>query len=174
MATNIGTGPQDIPLNQFLGEMAFMDNFFSQGEYEPTLTTGGGEFASVTYQADNGGYWHRIGDLCFVTGCMRVDAVNLSGPATTQAVCISLPFPTAARTNGDNADNIGTCRTVIWGGTAGKVPTILGIASSSTPGRANLFATGYDTAAQTVQVQHFGTGATMIQFSIWYRVAGGS
>jgi len=25
MATNIGTGPQDIPLNQFLGEMAFMD-----------------------------------------------------------------------------------------------------------------------------------------------------
>ena len=25
MATNIGTGPQDSPLNQFLGEMAFMD-----------------------------------------------------------------------------------------------------------------------------------------------------
>ena len=25
MATNIGTRPQDIPLNQFLGEMAFMD-----------------------------------------------------------------------------------------------------------------------------------------------------
>ena len=25
MATNIGTGPQDIPLNQFLGEMAFAD-----------------------------------------------------------------------------------------------------------------------------------------------------
>ena len=25
MPTNIGTGPQDIPLNQFLGEMAFMD-----------------------------------------------------------------------------------------------------------------------------------------------------
>ena len=25
MATNIGTGPQDIPLNQFLGEMAFQD-----------------------------------------------------------------------------------------------------------------------------------------------------
>ena len=25
MATNIGTGPQDIPLNQFLGEMAFVD-----------------------------------------------------------------------------------------------------------------------------------------------------
>tara|TARA_Y100000004_G_scaffold93993_1_gene105261 strand:+ start:1007 stop:1507 length:501 start_codon:yes stop_codon:yes gene_type:complete len=26
MATNIGTGPQDIPLNQFLGQMAFMDD----------------------------------------------------------------------------------------------------------------------------------------------------
>ena len=174
MATNIGTGPQDIPLNQFLGEMAFMDNFFSQGEYEPEFTTGGGDFASVDYQADTGGYWHRIGDLCFVTGCVRVNSMNLSGPASTQAVTITLPFPAAARTNGDNADNIGSCRTVIWGGTAGKTPTILGIASSSTPGRANLFATGYDTAAQTVQVQHFGTGGTMIQFSIWYRVAGGS
>ena len=26
MATNIGTEPQDIPLNQFLGQMAFMDD----------------------------------------------------------------------------------------------------------------------------------------------------
>ena len=25
MATNIGTGPRDIPLNQFLGQMAFKD-----------------------------------------------------------------------------------------------------------------------------------------------------
>ena len=25
MSTKIGTRPQDIPLNQFLGEMAFMD-----------------------------------------------------------------------------------------------------------------------------------------------------
>ncbi len=32
MATNIGTGPQDIPLNQFLGEMAFMDNIFEDGD----------------------------------------------------------------------------------------------------------------------------------------------
>ena len=25
MATNIGTNPQDIPLNQYLGELAFLD-----------------------------------------------------------------------------------------------------------------------------------------------------
>ena len=173
MATNIGTGPQDIPLNQFLGEMAFMDNFMSEGHYEPELTTSGGDFASVAYQADTGGYWHRIGNLCFVTGCMRVDSVNLSGPASSSTAAITLPFPAADRTNGDNADNVGSCRTVIWGGTSNRVPTILGVAPSSTPGRANLLATSYDTAANTVQAQHIGTGATMIQFSIWYRVLGG-
>ena len=27
MATNIGTGPKDIPLNQFLGQMAFKDKY---------------------------------------------------------------------------------------------------------------------------------------------------
>lgn len=40
MATNIGTGPQDIPLNQFLGEMAFMDNIFEQGEYSAWMSDG--------------------------------------------------------------------------------------------------------------------------------------
>jgi hypothetical protein len=40
MATNIGTGPQDIPLNQFLGEMAFMDNILEQGTYTSWISDG--------------------------------------------------------------------------------------------------------------------------------------
>lgn len=171
MTTKIGTGPQDIPLNQYLGEMAFMDNLYSEGTYEPELTTSGGDFASVSYQADTGGHWTKIGRICVVTGCLRVTSVNTSGPASTSTIGITLPFPAAARTNGDNADNIGACRTVIWDGTSNRVPTILGVASSTSPGRANLFATSFDTAANTIQAQHFGSGASMIQFSVTYRVA---
>jgi len=39
MATNIGTGPQDIPLNQFLGEMAFMDRPPTHPYLEVALTS---------------------------------------------------------------------------------------------------------------------------------------
>ena len=38
MATNIGTGPQDIPLNQFLGEMAYMDRPPTHPFLEANLT----------------------------------------------------------------------------------------------------------------------------------------
>ena len=38
MATNIGTGPQDIPLNQFLGEMAFMDRPPQRVAFQATIT----------------------------------------------------------------------------------------------------------------------------------------
>ena len=39
MATNIGTGPQDIPLNQFLGEMAFIDKPPTKPAFQATLSS---------------------------------------------------------------------------------------------------------------------------------------
>ena len=172
MATNIGTGPQDIPLNQFLGEMAFMDNFFSQGEYEPEMTTGSGVYNSVTYHPDTGGYWHRIGDLCFVTGCVRFTAIDTSNITGSVAASISLPFPVAPRTNGDNSDNLGVARTILWAGTAGEAPTAVGTSSSSNPGIVNMYATDRTGTAITVQSNDL-TGDSMIQFTVWYRVLGG-
>ena len=61
MATNIGTGPQDIPLNQFLGEMAFMDNIYEQGTWLPQQAN----VSIVTDQTFNP--WTRIGNLVFAS-----------------------------------------------------------------------------------------------------------
>ena len=47
MTTNIGTGPQDIPLNQFLGEMAFMDAK-PKVAFQATLTTNVSHAAGTT------------------------------------------------------------------------------------------------------------------------------
>ena len=39
MTTKIGTGPQDIPLNQFLGQMAFMDKPPIKPAFQATLSS---------------------------------------------------------------------------------------------------------------------------------------
>lgn len=68
MPTNIGTGPQDIPLNQFLGEMAFMDRPPIIAHFEARSgnndTTGNGGTQSTYYTFTNidqniGGCWNN-------------------------------------------------------------------------------------------------------------------
>lgn len=61
MATNIGRGPEDIPLNQYLGEMAFMDNIYEQGTWLPQQAN-----VSVTVN-QNECPWTRIGNLVFAS-----------------------------------------------------------------------------------------------------------
>ena len=63
MATNIGTGPQDIPLNQFLGEMAFMDNQIEFGTWEPQITNLGDHTRN---DAACGGFYQKIGKMVYV------------------------------------------------------------------------------------------------------------
>ncbi len=63
MATNIGTGPQDIPLNQFLGEMAFMDNQIEFGTWEPQISMLGN---TTRTQSTTGGFYQRIGKMVYV------------------------------------------------------------------------------------------------------------
>ena len=48
MATNIGTGPQDIPLNQFLGQMAFMDDVPVKPSFQAIKNTSNHNFTSNT------------------------------------------------------------------------------------------------------------------------------
>ena len=62
MATNIGTGPQDIPLNQFLGEMAFMDNQIEFGTWDPQITSLGNHTRN---DAACGGFYQKIGKMVF-------------------------------------------------------------------------------------------------------------
>jgi hypothetical protein len=71
MATNIGTGPQDIPLNQFLGEMAFMDNLYKQGTFVATCDNG----VTLTGNSDLLQYV-KIGNLVTVMGQIQVNSSN--------------------------------------------------------------------------------------------------
>ena len=48
MATNIGTGPQDIPLNQFLGQMAFMDDVPKKPSFQAVKNSSNHNFVSNT------------------------------------------------------------------------------------------------------------------------------
>ena len=85
MATNIGTGPQDIPLNQFLGEMAFMDSIYSQGNYSPTIDGWTG-----TYIIQDG-TWTKIGRRVTVQGQIRTSGGT--GTFTNSFPLIECPFP---------------------------------------------------------------------------------
>lgn len=64
MTTKIGTGPQDIPLNQFLGEMAYMDNPFEFGSWDPVIANLGNHTKTV---ASSGGFYQRIGKMVYLT-----------------------------------------------------------------------------------------------------------
>tara|TARA_Y100000022_G_C13102087_1_gene307273 strand:+ start:200 stop:706 length:507 start_codon:yes stop_codon:yes gene_type:complete len=48
MATNIGTGPQDIPLNQFLGQMAFMDDVPKKPSFQAVKNNSNHNFTANT------------------------------------------------------------------------------------------------------------------------------
>ena len=63
MATNIGTRPQDIPLNQFLGEMAYMDNLYEFGSWDPVINLLGDH----TKSSSSGGFYQRVGKMVYVT-----------------------------------------------------------------------------------------------------------
>jgi hypothetical protein len=82
MATNIGRGPEDIPLNQYLGEMAFMDNIYEQGTWLPQQAN-----VSVTVN-QNECPWTRIGNIVFAS--CRITWPSNSN--TSNADITGLPF----------------------------------------------------------------------------------
>ena len=63
MAINIGTGPNDIPLNCMLGEMAYGENLLEHGYWEPQMTNLG----SHTRSTNSSGWWQRIGRMVMVS-----------------------------------------------------------------------------------------------------------
>ena len=63
MAINIGSGPNDIPLNSMLGEMAYGENLLEHGYWEPQMTNLG----SHTRSSSSGGFWQRCGRMVMVT-----------------------------------------------------------------------------------------------------------
>lgn len=71
---NIGTGPQDIPLNSFLNSGAYLDfdAFYQTGTWTPTVSFGGGS-TGVTYSIQEG-YYTKTGNIVTVAGTITLSS----------------------------------------------------------------------------------------------------
>ena len=83
MATNIGTGPQDIPLNQFLGEMAFMDNILEEGTLDWRLQRSNA-IGSGSNHPDTSVTYTKIGNRVFVSGYIYTENTGNSTGTTAE------------------------------------------------------------------------------------------
>ena len=124
---------------------------YEEGTWTPTIVGSGGN-PTVTYQADNGGSYTKIGRVVYYTGAVRWTA--LSGGSGTARIG-NLPFTSAARTNGDNADSVGSARTSIWNGTSSNHPTVIGMVANNTT--LNIVANDSTGTSATLQVGDLGT-----------------
>lgn len=64
---------------------------YEVGVWSPTYTTTGTDFTSVTYDAENQGFYTKVGRLVTITGFIRTDAITVGG-ATGDVVVGGLPF----------------------------------------------------------------------------------
>ena len=132
---------------------------YEEGTWEPTLQGTGGD-PTVTYNADTGGSYTKIGRMVYLTGAIRWSSAPNGGSGT--AMIGGLPFTNAPRTNGDNADGISSARAVLWNGTSSRTPTAVGMKASNA--NLNLFATSSSSPSITIQISDVGSNC-MIQFS---------
>jgi len=96
---NIGTRPQDIPLNSFLNSGAYLDfdAFYETGTWTPTLSFGGGS-TGWTYSSQEG-YYTKIGNIAFIRGLVWV---NAKGTSTGAAKIEGLPLAASSLGSASN------------------------------------------------------------------------
>jgi hypothetical protein len=152
----LGTG--GITFNGDTAAANALDDY-EEGNWEPTLE-GVSSNPTVSYQADTGGYYIKIGRMVYLTGTVRTTSV--SGGSGTVMVG-GLPFSIASRTNGDNADGVGAVRCVIWDGTSTTVPTIVQMKHGNA--NLNIMSSRHDGTTTTLQVSNWGNSC-MIAFNI--------
>jgi hypothetical protein len=87
---------------------------YEEGTWTPTLTTGGTNFTSVTYNAVTGGKYIKVGNVVHIQGVMRTDAVVI-GSASGAVRIDGLPYTVAANigstANGNSAICLGLSTT---------------------------------------------------------------
>jgi hypothetical protein len=88
----VGTSGQGVDFSATPGSGTselFAD--YEEGTWTPVLTTTGTTFTSVTYDPGVYGLYTKIGNVVFIQGMMRTDAVNATG-ATGLPIISGLPF----------------------------------------------------------------------------------
>ena len=120
---NNGARFKDLYLSggAYLGGTAsgnYLDDY-EEGTWEPQLI-GSSSNPSVTYHADTGGKYVKIGQLVYLMGTIRTTAIS---GGSGQLWIVNIPFANGTRTNGDNSDGIGAANCVLWNGTSNRKPT---------------------------------------------------
>ena len=129
----------------------------------------GTAFDAITYQSDTGGRYTKIGQMVHLNGCVRVDSLTF-GSANGTLLLSGIPFTSAARSNGDNADFIGVA---FPGGNfdAGEFPTMLYFGQNSTAA-SMYYTTAVGTALSVSNVEDLSTSSyNRIHFSLTYVAA---
>ena len=134
---------------------------YEEGSWEPTLIGASGN-PTVTYHADTGGFYIKIGRLVYVTATIRTTAI--SGGSGTLMVG-GFPFNNSARSNGDNSDGIAPVRTNVWNGTSTTIPTT--VQSQREEARAYVGSGGYDQVNNILSVSAWGS-TCMMTFTLAY------
>ena len=141
---------------------------YEEGTFEPTFTSTSGDFNSVTYHSDTGARYVKVGRLVTVNGCARCTAIDTSNISSGTTLCIGgLPFTNIARTNGDNADNIGSLRVPVWGNT-NNCPHAIQARQNQT--FCTLLNYEIDNITNTNVVSQ-ANDSMMVQFTLQYRTA---
>jgi len=138
---------------------------YEEGTWEPTFASSNGAFSSVTYHGDTGGRYIKVGAVVHVQGCCRCTSIDTSNRSASDTLCIGgLPFLNASRSNGDNADSVGSGRCVVWGGGANHPHAIQSRQNATI---CNLLNYEIDSVCNTNRVDSASNGM-MFQFSLTY------
>jgi len=121
---------------------------YEEGNWEPTVGPSSGAYSSVSYHADQGGKYTKVGNIVVAQGCFRVQSFSVN-TGSGYFILTGLPFTAASRDNGDNADF--TCHihpTGNW--QSGRFP----IGGYVSPGSTDCYLYYYDTGNGFVPIDY--------------------
>ena len=112
-------GQLKFPASQNASSNANTLDDYEEGTWTPTLTTSGTDFDSVSYNADTGGLYTKIGRVIHLQGAIRTSALT-AGSASGSVKIGGLPFTPANHTTEGDAGFFISYAT----GFAGETPII--------------------------------------------------
>ena len=139
---------------------------YEEGTWTPTFEPQTNSFSSITYDPVTYGFYQKVGDVVYVHGFIRTDALTL-GSASGYVYLTGIPFQQAI--GGGQNQSIFVSNTANWGG---DHPSAM-----LTSGSGTRFALYYETAftanTTTLTTADLGTGGNNNQmyFSGHYRAA---